>query len=61
MPEKLERCVDQVKGQKGIENAYAICNASIDKTKEEKIEETIMKQVLETKLSGCGCNKKKIS
>ena len=29
MPEKLDRCVDKVKGKKGIDNAYAVCNASI--------------------------------
>ncbi len=29
MPEKLERCVDDVKGQKGVDSAYAICNASL--------------------------------
>lgn len=28
-PAKLDRCVDKVKGQKGVKNAYAICNASL--------------------------------
>lgn len=30
MPEKLDRCVNDVKGQKGVDNAYAICNASLN-------------------------------
>ena len=30
MPEKLDRCVDKVKGDKGVDNAYAICNASLN-------------------------------
>ena len=51
MPEKLERCVDKVKGEKGVDSAWAICTDSI--------EEGIMKEVLETKLKGCGCQKKK--
>lgn len=29
MPEKLDRCVDKVKGQKGVESAWAICKASL--------------------------------
>ena len=29
MPEKLHRCVDKVKGEKGEDSAYAICNSSI--------------------------------
>jgi len=29
MPEKLDRCVNKVKGQKGVDSAYAICNATI--------------------------------
>lgn len=41
----------RIKGQKGIDGAYAICNSSI--------EETMMKDVLETKLKGCGCQKNK--
>jgi len=30
MPAALDRCVADVQGQKGVENAYAICNASIN-------------------------------
>jgi len=52
MPAKLDRCVNDVKAEgKSEDSAYAICNASI--------EESIMKEVLETKLKDCGCHKKK--
>ncbi len=58
MPAKLDRCVKDVKNEgKSEDSAYAICNSSIDST----IEESILKQVLETKLKGCGCQKKKHS
>jgi len=31
MPQdKLHRCVEQVKGEKGVDSAYAICNSSIN-------------------------------
>ncbi len=29
MPAKLDRCVADVKGDKGVDNAYAVCNASV--------------------------------
>jgi len=29
MPEKLDRCVDKIKGERGVDSAYAICNASL--------------------------------
>ena len=53
MPAKLERCVKDVQADgKSEDSAWAICTDSI--------EESIMKEVLETKLKGgCGCNKKK--
>ena len=53
MPAKLERCVKDVQAEgKSKDSAWAICTDSI--------EESIMKEVLETKLkSGCGCQKKK--
>ena len=53
LPEKLDRCVADVKAKNGtVDNPWAICNASI--------EETITKQIIEAKLnSGCGCQKKK--
>lgn len=35
MPEKLDRCVAKVKGQKGVDNAYAICNASLKEIKDD--------------------------
>lgn len=36
MPQKLDDCVAQVKGKKGVDNAYAICNAQLGKeTKED--------------------------
>jgi len=28
-PESLHRCVNKVKGKKGVDNAYAVCNASL--------------------------------
>ena len=52
MPEKLDRCVADVTSQgKSEDSAWAICTDSI-------VEESIMKQVLETKLKGCQCHKK---
>ena len=52
MPEKLDRCVKDVKGEgKSEDSAWAICTDSI--------EETIMKQVLDASLENCGCQKKK--
>jgi len=51
LPEKLERCVDKVKGEKGVDSAYAICNASI--------EESMNKQIIEASLNRkCKCQKK---
>lgn len=35
MPAKLDRCVEKVKGQKGVDNAYAICNASLKEIKDD--------------------------
>jgi len=55
MPAKLDRCVADVEKQGGIDNPWAICNASLDG---KEIEEAIMKEVIETKLKGCGCQKK---
>jgi len=53
MPEKLERCVDKVKGEKGVDSAYAICNVSI--------EESVTKQIIEASLNrSCGCQGKKL-
>lgn len=34
MPAKLDRCVKEVSKQKGVKNAWAICNASISKKEE---------------------------
>lgn len=36
MPKKLEKCVAKVKQKKGIRNAYAICNASLDRKRRRK-------------------------
>ncbi len=35
LPKKLDDCVDKVKGQKGVDNAYAICNAQLGKETKE--------------------------
>ncbi len=32
-PEKLHRCVNHLKGKKGIDNPWAVCNASLNKGK----------------------------
>lgn len=54
MAAKLDRCVKDVQGEgKSEDSAWAICTDSI--------EESIMKEVLETKLKGCQCQKKKTS
>ena len=39
MPAKLDRCVDKVKAKGGVDNPWAICNASI--SKETKTQEKI--------------------
>ena len=39
MPEKLDRCVAKVKAKGGVDNPWAVCNASIDK--ESKIKEHV--------------------
>ena len=45
MPIKLDRCVNDVKGEGNSEDsAYAICNDSIK-------EENILKQIFETKMN----------
>ena len=39
MPQKLDDCVAQVKGKKGVDNPWAVCNAAIGKeTKEQNSE-----------------------
>ena len=35
MPQKLDDCVAKVKGEKGVDNPWAICNASIGKETKE--------------------------
>ena len=35
MPAKLDRCVKKVKGKKGVDDAWAICTASINKAKKK--------------------------
>ena len=45
MPADLERCVDKVKGKKGVDSAYAICNASLNKGTKELTPDTDPKNV----------------
>lgn len=35
MPQKLDDCVAQVKGKKGVDNPWAVCNASLGKETKE--------------------------
>lgn len=35
MPQKLDDCVAKVKGEKGVDNPWAVCNASIGKETKE--------------------------
>ena len=114
MPAKLDRCVADVKAKGGVDNPWAVCNASLNKEvaeaigmteshnaldipfgyevdetvsipsgasaisigakkkvpeinldnthdgkhKMDKVSENILKQILETKLGGCGCKNK---
>ncbi len=69
MPAKLERCVSDVKGDgKSSDSAWGICTDSLKKEAvsipndlsdiEKPTQENILKQILETKLNGCGCNKR---
>ena len=47
MPQKLDDCVAHVKGQKGVDNPWAVCNAKLGKeTKEQsdKINESIIQE-----------------
>jgi hypothetical protein len=37
VPEKLDRCVSDVKSKGGTENPWAVCNASIGKETTEKV------------------------
>lgn len=54
MPKKIHDCATKLQGEgKSDDSAWAICTDSI--------EETILKEVLERKLKGCGCKKKKTS
>ena len=39
MPEKLDRCVAKVKAKGGVDNPWAVCNASIGK--ETKVKEHV--------------------
>ena len=41
LPEKLDRCVEDLKTKGDVDNPWAVCNASISKTKESKIQEKI--------------------
>lgn len=36
MPKKLERCVKKVKKQKDVKSAFAICTATMKKSKKGK-------------------------
>ncbi len=35
MPQKLDDCVAKVKGEKGVDNPWAVCNASVGKETKE--------------------------
>ena len=63
MPEKLERCVSDLKSQgKSDDSAWAILVDSTGlKPHSESIEETVMRQVLDASMErrNCGCQKKK--
>ena len=47
MPQKLDDCVAKVKGDKGVDNPWAVCNASIGKETKEGAD------ILEKKRSPC--------
>lgn len=36
MPAEFERCVDHVKGKKGVDNPFAVCRAAMGSDKEIK-------------------------
>jgi len=62
MPEKLERCVRDVKAQgHDDDSAWAICvDSTGEKPHSESIEETIMREVLDASMDrSCKCQKKK--
>ena len=55
MPEKLDRCVNDVKAEgKSEDSAYAICNSSIEADIKEQILET---QIKDCSGVSCGCKK----
>ena len=37
MPEKLDRCVNKVKSKGNVDNPWAVCNASLGKGVQEKV------------------------
>ena len=61
MPEKLERCVSDLKSQgKPDDSAWAICvDSTGEKPHKESIEETVMRQVLNASMEDCKCQKNK--
>lgn len=62
MPEKLERCVADLKAQgKSDDSAWPICiDSTGEKPHSESIEETVMREVLNASMErNCGCQKKK--
>jgi len=61
MPEKLERCVSDLKSQgKSDDSAWAICvDSTGEKPHSESIEETVMREVLNASMEDCKCQKNK--
>lgn len=62
MPEKLEDCVRDVKAKGEDVDPWAVCVSSTgEKPHKEKIEESMVREIIEAKLErgSCGCQKKK--
>ncbi len=62
MPEKLERCVSDLKAQgKPEDSAWPICiDSTGEKPHKESIEETVMREVLDASMNrSCKCQKNK--
>lgn len=49
MPAKLDRCVADVKAKGGVDNPWAVCNASLNET--HNVGDKILEQIINSKIS----------
>ncbi len=60
MPEKLHRCVNKVKGQKGVNSSYAICRASMGESSADPAKIAVLNEMLKKGINegGVGSGRK---